>query len=50
MSRKILFLTETDFGIKPLYFHHDGSDLIFSSEINAIFAHSDCRSLIPKWC
>ncbi len=42
-SRKILFLSRDRFGIKPLYYHYDGHNLIFSSEIKALFAHPIAR-------
>ncbi len=38
-SKNLLFLSRDRFGIKPLYLHYDGSDLIFSSEIKALLAH-----------
>jgi asparagine synthase (glutamine-hydrolysing) len=42
-NKKILFLSRDRFGIKPLYFHYHGGDLIFSSEIKALFAHELAR-------
>jgi asparagine synthase (glutamine-hydrolysing) len=33
-----LFLARDPFGIKPLYFRHDGSRLLFASELNALIA------------
>lgn len=34
-----LVLARDRVGIKPLYFHHSGADIIFGSEIKALFAH-----------
>jgi asparagine synthase (glutamine-hydrolysing) len=42
-KEKTIFLSRDRFGIKPLYFHYDGRNLIFSSEIKAIFAHPIVR-------
>ena len=33
-----LFLARDPFGIKPLYFRHDGTRLLFASELNALLA------------
>jgi len=38
-EKKELFLARDRIGIKPLYYHYDGSRIIFSSEIKAILAH-----------
>ncbi|MDA4115237.1 MAG: asparagine synthase (glutamine-hydrolyzing) [Thaumarchaeota archaeon] len=43
VAERTLFLSRDRFGIKPLYLHYDGSDLIFSSEIKALFAHDIAR-------
>ena len=43
-SRKILFLSKDRFGIKPLHFRFDGHDLIFSSEIKALFAQAIAKT------
>ncbi len=33
-----LFVARDPFGIKPLYYHHDGARLLFASELNALVA------------
>ena len=37
-SEQLLFLARDPFGIKPLYYRHDGARLLFASELNALVA------------
>ena len=37
--KQTLFLSRDRFGIKPLYYHYDGTSFIFASEIKAILEH-----------
>ncbi len=38
-AKNSLFLSRDRFGIKPLYYHYDGTSFIFASEIKAILEH-----------
>lgn len=38
-----MFLSRDRFGVKPLYYWFDGSQIVFASEIKAIIAHPDYR-------
>ena len=37
-----LFLARDPFGIKPLYYRHEGSRLLLASELNALLASGSC--------
>ncbi len=37
-TRQTLFLARDPFGIKPLYYRHDGATLLFGSELNALIS------------
>ena len=39
-NKNLLFLSRDRFGIKPLYYHFDGKNFIFASEIKAILQHN----------
>lgn len=39
-----LFIARDHFGIKPLYWYHDESNIIFGSEIKALLAHPEIKA------
>ncbi len=41
-----LFLARDAFGIKPLYYRHDDTRLVFASELNALLASGSCAAVI----
>ncbi|MEL6578225.1 MAG: lasso peptide isopeptide bond-forming cyclase [Cyanobacteria bacterium J06621_12] len=43
-SRQQLFCARDHFGVKPFYYYHSGSTLIFASEIKALF----CLPTVPR--
>lgn len=45
-QEQTLFLARDPFGIKPLYFRHDGPRFIFASELNALLASGVCPAEI----
>ncbi len=47
-QEKILFLARDRYGIKPLYYFHNGSQFIFASEIKAIIASQHYRPEVDK--
>lgn len=44
-EKKLLFLSRDRFGIKPLYYHFNGKNIIFSSEIKGILQHEVKREI-----
>ncbi len=44
--RNRLFMARDRFGVKPLYYYHDGAKLVFGSEIKAILAYPGVRAAV----
>jgi asparagine synthase (glutamine-hydrolysing) len=42
-NEKALYLTRDRYGIKPLYYWHNGKTIVFASEIKAIIQHPDFK-------
>ena len=42
--RSTLFIARDHFGIKPLYYYHDETKILFGSEIKAILVHPDIKA------
>jgi len=45
-ARQSLFLARDPFGIKPLYYRHDGAGFLFASELNALIASGHAPAAI----
>lgn len=47
-SKQELFMARDHFGIKPLYYTMLEEELVFASEVKAIFAYPKCNAIIDK--
>ncbi len=47
-EEQTLFLSRDRFGIKPLYYYHDGEKFIFASELRAIMLHGLSLDVDPQ--
>jgi asparagine synthase (glutamine-hydrolysing) len=46
--RQQLIAARDHFGIKPLYYYHDGNKWVFASEIKALLQHVDIRARVNR--
>lgn len=47
-KEKALYLSRDRFGVKPLYYWHNGKSVVFASEIKAIVAHPDFKVRVDE--
>lgn len=47
-KKEEIFIARDHFGIKPLYYSIQNDNLIFASEVKAIFEYPDCKPIIDK--
>ncbi|MHC5028427.1 MAG: asparagine synthase (glutamine-hydrolyzing) [Planctomycetota bacterium] len=46
MKERSLLLVRDRYGIKPLYYHHDGNAFVFASEVKALLTHPDISTRV----
>ena len=47
-NKEEIFISRDQFGIKPLYYYHDGDTILFGSEIKSFLAYPKFKKVLNK--